>query len=497
MQSCDIFADTITINDPSMTKKRLFALCFIACCTPVTSFAKSELPVASRHATLLSPLSISASDSPLLENNTTQLFPPASTLKLVTALAAKISLGDQFRYTTAIYQEKDNLIIRFSGDPSLSRDALRSMLKQAKQTATGPINNIWLDGEAFSGYPQAVGTPWDILGVCYSAPSTAIMLDGNCVQGSLETHNDGSTRAYVPPHQPIRVTSSAVSVTKEQQKEQHCDLELATFGVNQYRLTGCLTHRKSPLPLKFAVSQPSQYVASVIKDEITMLNWSIKGAIAIAAKSPQTDSKPLAVHHSQALPELLAVMLKESNNLYADSLTKTMGAQMFSQAGTFSNGVQAIKTTLMTKAGIDLESAVLEDGSGLSRNNRMTAQQMAEVLQFIWHENQDLQLIKLLPIAGESGTLQYRSSMRLHPVKGALLAKSGSLFGTYNMAGYGLNSQGEINTLFVQFVTDYHPSIDTNASPKTRPITRFERAFYEQVVQYSHSLAQTTQKAQP
>ncbi|MCJ2375838.1 D-alanyl-D-alanine carboxypeptidase/D-alanyl-D-alanine-endopeptidase [Vibrio sp. ZSDZ34] len=480
-----------------MTKKRLFALYFILCCTSVASFAKSELPVTSRHAIFLSPLNTSTSDLPLLENNAAQLFPPASTLKLVTALAAKMSLGDQFRYTTAVYQEKDNLIVRFSGDPSLSRDALRSMLKQAKQTAKGKINNIWLDGEAFSGYAQAVGTPWDILGVCYSAPSTAIMLDGNCVQGSLETHKDGSTRAYVPPHQPIIVTSTALSVTKEQQAEQHCDLELVTSGINQYRLTGCLTHRSSPLPLKFAVSKPSLYVASVIKDELAMLNWSINGTVAANANAAQSASKPLAMHHSQALPELLAVMLKESNNLYADSLTKTMGAKMFSQAGTFSNGVQAIKATLMEQARIDLESAVLEDGSGLSRNNRMTAQQMANVLLFIWREDQDLQLIKLLPIAGESGTLQYRSSMRLHPVKGALLAKSGTLFGTYNMAGYGLNSQGEINTLFVQFVTDYHQPVEASASPKTRPITRFERAFYEQVVQYSHSLAQTTQKAQP
>ncbi|MGT0150760.1 D-alanyl-D-alanine carboxypeptidase [Vibrio metschnikovii] len=58
--------------------------------------------------------------------------------------------------------------------------------------------DIWLDISQFSGYQRAVGWPWDSLGVCYSAPVSAVNLDGNCIQASIYTQDNGSTRVYVP-----------------------------------------------------------------------------------------------------------------------------------------------------------------------------------------------------------------------------------------------------------------------------------------------------------
>ncbi len=139
---------------------------------PLSSFAASleatqYLPDGSRSALLLAPLS-SPSES-LVSQHVDQFFPPASTLKVVTALAAKLLLPNDFRFETVLSHSKNTLIIRYTGDPTFSRESLTTMLKEAKASVGNNIDTIWLDDSAFTGYQRAVGWPWDILGVCYSA----------------------------------------------------------------------------------------------------------------------------------------------------------------------------------------------------------------------------------------------------------------------------------------------------------------------------------------
>ncbi len=170
-------------------------------------------------------------------------------------------------------------------------------------------------------------------------------------------------------------------------------------------------------------------------------------------------------------------MLKKSNNLIADNLTKTMGKRFFVQAGSFTNGTEAIKQIIYSKTNINLNDAQLADGSGLSRNNRMTVSDMSQVLNYIWKNDKELDLLQLLPIAGESGTLKYRQSMRKAPIKGQLQAKSGSLYGSYNMAGYMLDKTGQPKGTFVQFITDYYIDKRESDASITPPIFQFKSTF--------------------
>ncbi|MGO2405218.1 serine-type D-Ala-D-Ala carboxypeptidase [Vibrio litoralis] len=429
--------------------------------------------------------------STLLGQNNDQLFPPASTLKLVTALAAKIELGDDFRYSTQLEQNGKDLVVRFSGDPSLTSADISQLLKNANiSTISG---DLILDSSAFTGYEKAVGWPWDILGVCYSTPSSAITLNGNCVMASIYTNADGSTRVFTPKHQPVNVSTTATAITRKQQKEQYCDLELTTTPANHYRLSGCLVKRDQPLPLNFAVQNAFLYASAtlhqILDEQSIKLKGSIKLATAVTTKEQSTKKQPtqeqakntkvLAKHLSVPLPVLLEHMLKDSDNLYANNLTKTLGEHYFNQAGSFANGTEAIKQILNKQAKVDLSNAVLEDGSGLSRNNRVTPNQLYSVLKFIKANDHNLDFIRLMPTAGIDGTLKYRSSMRKAPIKGNIVAKSGSLFATHNMAGFVLNEQGEPTTMFVQLVTDYHPQNNTSTIP---PLTQFEQAFYQNLI---------------
>ncbi|CAH6828010.1 D-alanyl-D-alanine carboxypeptidase [Vibrio chagasii] len=433
-----------------------------------------------------------SNDSSELNTNSDDFYPPASTLKLVTALAAKLELGDDFHYTTSILRSGNDSIISFSGDPTLQREQLKSLLAQYAKSQSRTIKgNLYLDNTAYTGYQRAVGWPWDILGVCYSAPSSAMTLDSNCAQASIYTKDNGSTRVYIPAHYPIDVTTNAATVTRSGQKATQCDLELITTPNNSYTLSGCLVERKKPLPLKFAIQNPELYTSQVVNSLLKELKIQVKGDVLIAAKEGTNKATLVASHHSAKLPELLDTMLKKSDNLIADNLTKTLGAKFYVQPGSFNNGTEAIKQILLTKANINLSKAQLVDGSGLSRNNRMRSQTMAKVLRYIWENDSQLKLIEAMPTSGMNGTLKYRQSMRKAPIQSNIIAKSGSLYGTYNMAGYGLDESGKPSSLFVQFVRDYFPEEQDPDKPVEAPITQFERAFYKDVIEYSQTQSQS------
>ncbi len=423
-------------------------------------------------------------------NPTDQLFPPASTLKIVTALAAKLELGDGFTFNTKLESSGSDAIISFSGDPTLLTSDLQKMLTRAKKNGLRKINgDLWLDNSAFTGYDRALGWPWDILGVCYSAPVSAISLDDNCVQASLYTQKNGKTRAYVPEHQPIQVTTRAQTVSSSTKKSRHCELGLIAKPSNHYELTGCIVDRgDKPLPLKIAVQDPELYTSKKIEHLLRKTGIVLRGKIRIGTP-PDKKRQLQALHQSKPLPRLLDVMLKRSDNLIADALTKTLGAKFFIQPGSFANGTQAIKQIIFAHTGINIQSARLEDGSGLSRSNRLSAPSMAAILRYIWRNEHKLNLIAIMPKSGESGTLHYRKSMRKAPIKGQLIAKSGSIYGTYNMAGYGLDKNGQPNTVFVQFVSDYFPDKNSGKRASLPPITQFEKLFYQDVIRFSQTTA--------
>ncbi|WP_278183066.1 serine-type D-Ala-D-Ala carboxypeptidase [Vibrio misgurnus] len=448
------------------------------------SGAVHKLPAGTRYALLIEPIHAT---QPTLALNADGYYPPASTLKILTALAAKLELGDEFRFSTELLRAKQDWAIHFSGDPTLTSADINALLQQLKVHSGGQIDgDLWLDDSAFSGYQRAVGWPWDILGVCYSAPVSAINLDSNCIQASIYTEPQGKTRVYVPEHHPVHVQSQTISVSQAQQESLRCDLELTTSPENHYQLAGCLVQRDKPLALKLAVQDTGLYTQRIVYRLLGQLNIKLKGQVKIGTP-PFAPLERVAQHQSAPLAELLPLMLQKSDNLIADSLTKTLGQHFYLQPGSFANGTQAIKQILYSRAGIDLQDSPLADGSGLSRNNRIRPQVMLEILRYIYQHDAELGLIAMLPSAGQSGTLQYRRSMRSPLVSGQIKAKSGSLYGTYNMAGFIVDQQQRPTTLFVQFITDYFPPPAQPTVVVEAPIVQFESELYQQLIEWDRS----------
>ncbi|WP_438969832.1 D-alanyl-D-alanine carboxypeptidase/D-alanyl-D-alanine endopeptidase [Methylophaga sp.] len=431
--------------------------------------AMSKLPAGSEASVLVLD---AKTGQALISHNETTFRPPASVQKLVTALAATLQLGANFKFNTDIEVKDKDIIFRFSGDPSLRRDDIRKLIGKLKKDRDVIQGNIYLNASAFNDFELADGWPWDNLGVCYSAPSSAISLDDNCAVAKMVFKDRERTRLgfEISRDAPINIIENLEIL--DGLEKRYCNFKLMADKTNQYKLGGCVGRHEIPRFLSFAVQNTELYTAEMIRRELKHAGIDLRGEII---RNDRASGVVIAHHQSDALSVLLDEMIKDSDNLIADNLLKAVGRSYYNEPGSFDNGVSAVKAVLKDKAGIDFSDAQLADGSGLSRNNRLTAEHIMQIVQFIY-THPELNLIDTFSESDKSGTLRYRYSLRTEELKRRVRGKTGSLYGTYNIAGI-LETKSGKDVLFVQFVTNYHHP-DFHRHEK-REIRRFERKLYQ------------------
>ena len=172
---------------------------------------------------------------------------PASTMKLLTALGATLYLGHDYRFETRLMVSEEtrngslirgDLIVQFVGDPSLKRRDLRNLFAQLRdQGVTRIAGDVVLDISAFNGYDRGRGWSWDDLGICYTAPASAIVVDRNCVKGFLDTGaaGQGSARVHLATPRAIAVSSEVNVLTRDadELEQRLCELELERLANNR------------------------------------------------------------------------------------------------------------------------------------------------------------------------------------------------------------------------------------------------------------------------
>ncbi|MGO4999027.1 D-alanyl-D-alanine carboxypeptidase/D-alanyl-D-alanine endopeptidase [Oceanisphaera sp. W20_SRM_FM3] len=420
------------------------------------------------------------------------LLKPASTQKLVTTLAGALALGPDWRYQTQVYYRGQlneghlvgDLLVDFVGDPTLKREQLRDLLKRSGVTHIS--GNLLLNQARFSGYDRGNGGSWNDLSLCYTAPVSALILDRNCVQGALYANAGQAARATVPAHQPVKVSAEVEVVNSTEQKRSFCSLDVEMTPPNQYRLLGCIGPRKEPWPLRFAIQDVSAWGQDLSRWALGQAGIRLSGTIKDSRiHLAEQDWQPLASHQSPPLTELTRVILEQSDNLYADSLLRTLGAEHFQQAGSFANGTQAVREILLKEANLNLGPSWLADGSGLSAHNLLRAQDLLAVLLVIANEPRAQWLKDLLPVSGESGTLLYRKSVQDPSLKGKIQAKTGTIAHVQNLAGF-LDADNGQQKVFVLLqnalsISPQHEK-DIAAGIGEWPARRFERDWLSSAV---------------
>ena len=379
----------------------------------------------------------------LFQKNADNYFMPASNEKLLTAFAALLYLGDNFTYQTRLFADttkiqngilNDNVYLQFSGDPEFTMVQLERLIKTLSQAGIKQINGkLSIDDSAFDQTSMSPGTTWDDKDYCWGAPVSAIIIDKNCVKTTLVPAVKPSVAARMTaPAYPQSMTYIN-NVTTALPNADKCVTHVKRGNQNAYVIDGCI----HPVPTK------PRAIENSIDDARANLQFLLiylldKNKIA-STKSFEfakiTNAPPLlASQLSPPLHGLIKKMLKESDNMIANALFKTMGMVYSKDSGTFENGSAAVRDMLVKSIKLEIPDTTVVDGDGTSRYDFLTPNQLVTLLQSASTFKHAELFHDALPIGGIDGTLAYR--MKTAPALGQVYAKTGSETAVSTLSGY-------------------------------------------------------------
>jgi serine-type D-Ala-D-Ala carboxypeptidase/endopeptidase (penicillin-binding protein 4) len=417
----------------------------------------------------------------LYAQNPRTFLMPASNMKIVTMAAAADRLGWDYTFQTRVVATgtidgvgvlHGDLVIVGSGDPSLGGrptsgpaivDAWADGIRAAGITSVD--GRIVGDDNAFDDEGLGAGWAWDYLSAGYAAPTGALDFNENVVQIVFRPGaavGDAVAAEIRPGASGLEVSGAARTVAANGE----LDLSLSRMpGGGVLRVSGTVPLGRSEVTRTVSVDNPTMFVAGSLRRALVAKGVAVSGEAVdvdtLPAAPDLAAARTLVTYQSPTLAEIGKVMLKSSQNLYADTLLKRLGAQPAGAAATTSAGIKAVQEVL-GRWGIAQDRYVQVDGSGLSRYNYLTADVLALVLA---HVAADARLRGAfadgLPIAGVDGTIASR--MKGTSAQGNARAKTGSIANARALSGYVTSADGE-PLVFSMIVNNFNvPQSDADA----------------------------------
>ncbi len=418
-------------------------------------FAQAELPATVLDALKkadIPPQSVAVyvqaveNNSPILSHNADKSMNPASVMKLVTTSAALDMLTPSYRWKTEIYKDGNvkngvlngNLIIKGYGDPSFKAQEFWRMLMSLQQAGINEIKgDLIIDKSYFAKNVGNRKTFDDETWRAYNAEPSAFLVNGRNTSFKFVTSEAGvniSQEFELPELQII----NHMKITQE-----NCGEWRSRFGYTVKSLenmavvtfSGTFSPDCGERYLELSVFDDEKYAFYSFRKLWRELGGKFNGKLRLQ-ESPIGAVKVLE-QVSDPLGYVIRDINKWSNNLMARQLLLTIGAEKNGAPATETNGVAAINTWLLGR-GLNFNELVVENGSGLSRIERISAEHLGRLLVSTYNSPVMPELMASLPILSQDGTVKKRlidsqSSGRAH-------LKTGSLDGVSAIAGYEIDA---------------------------------------------------------
>lgn len=379
---------------------------------------------------------------PRINYRADQLVSPASTMKLVTTYAALDRLGPAYNWYTRIYTDGDisdgslkgNLYIQGGGDPKLVMERLWALLRQVQQRGVKVIvGDIVLDRSAFV-LPAHNAADFDDEPLRpYNASPDALLLNfKSVILRFVPDRALGIAKVQLsPPMAGLTVPDSVPLNTKLKSCPTNWrnQLQLDATQSGQWLLGGSYPAACGELNWSVAYPDPEVFANKAVEGMWRELGGSLTGTVHAGVTPAQLT--PLMTEPSLSLTEIVRDVNKYSNNVMADHVFLAQGSVGGrGQAMTFEAAQNAIEQWWVQKLGNPQGSLIIDNGSGLSRTARVTAQGMGRMLANAWHSPVMPEFIASLPAVGVDGT------MRRSRANASAHIKTGSLRDVNAIAGY-------------------------------------------------------------
>lgn len=384
-----------------------------------------------------------------------RFFVPASTLKLVTTAAALTELGPDYYMQTLILgtdptDEYTTLQLLGAGDPSFEDAGVEQLAEQLVQEGVNQVDVLYGNEALFPGEAVNPNWEWEDVQAGYGAPVNALILNLNEIGFSLHPQALGEPLRVVweDPQQTIgwSIENYSTTVTADEPEFLRVGREL---GRPVLRVWGQLIENSASEPVSIAEPHPGQAFLDALQGAL-MERGIVVQQTQLATPPAEYSWQVLATVESPSLAELLKPTNQASTNVYAEALLKTLGAQSSDADDATEAGIEVVRQVLQGW-GIDTDSIVMVDGSGLARKNLITPETLVEVLRAMARSPHADVYQDSLAIAGVTGTL--RNRLQDTPAEGRLYGKTGAISRNFALAGY-LNPDGDFPLAFSLFLNN-------------------------------------------
>jgi len=407
----------------------------------------------------------------VLEHNSSISLVPASTLKILTSAAALETFGPDHRFKTTLAYTGNisegrtlngNIILQGGGDPTFLsprfekhyKNAIKNMVQEIQNSGIRWINgNVVGDGSYF-GLPQIPDTwIWEDMGNYYGSPAFALNVFDNTYSLTFKTGSAGSLSSITNTNPELPQLKFENRVTAADNKQDNAYI-YGSYLSNKRVIKGTIPENRKSFSIKGSIPDPAKIAAHQIFAALKTKGIGISGeARSNYDESKQAKFQPLLEINSPPLSEIIEQLNMKSINLYAETMLLHLGKKANKKCSVEA-GCESLKT-FWENTGMDISGLYLEDGSGLSRANAITPEQLVFVLQHMHQSKNDKSFKQSLPIAGKSGTLKSFGKNTI--LEGKLKAKSGYMSRAMSYTGYLTTESGE-ELAFAVMVNNYNCS---------------------------------------
>jgi serine-type D-Ala-D-Ala carboxypeptidase/endopeptidase (penicillin-binding protein 4) len=409
----------------------------------------------------------------LYSHDAEKSFTPASNMKVYTTAVGLDLLGGDYRWRTSVYARKQadsngvidgELILYGRGSPDLvskpkgDAPSLAKLADQIYQAGVREVRGgVVGDASYFRGELFGMGWQWNDLQWYFGAEPSALSIDENTVEVTMSpaAKKGESANVIISPNQNVvRVTNNATTGEPD---------AVTTIGINRglsdnnLKVWGGFPVGGRAFSAFISVHDPALWAAALFKQALIARGVKVSGEVRSRDfRSPETDkfdpqkAVELAYQNSEPLAEIVRQTNKESNNLFAELILRTVGKERSSFApdpdarknaarGDDEAGTAVVRAWLEGK-GIATRAVAIRDGSGLSRLDLVTPETTARLLLAMTSSRAAAEFHDSLPNAGHDGTL----SSRLKNLTGRIFAKTGTLTYTHSLSGYATTQRNDV-----------------------------------------------------
>ena len=424
----------------------------------------------------------------LIRHNAEQPMNPASTMKLLTTHAALEMLGPAFTWKTEALVDNPpvnglldgDLYLRGSGDPRLGLEQFWLFLRQLRARGISHIRgDLVLDRSAFELAPHDPAEFDNEPLRPYNAGPDALLVNLKSLSFILHPEASAGARRVVVLHKTPGTEqhlTNALQVSDSDCGDWREKLQISLNG-NSIILRGNFPAACGDKTLNLSPWPADLQIEMLFRSLWQELGGTLHGHVR--SGMVPASAQLLAVHESPPLAEVVRDINKYSNNVMARQLFLTLDA---ARPATPAGAQHAIHAWLAGKK-LSMPELVLDNGSGLSRTERISADNLARLLQAAWHSPVMPELMASLPLAGTDGTLKRR--LETSSAAGRAHLKTGYLENVRSLAGYVITPSGK-RWIVVFLIND----------PKARQGKRAMDALIEWVARQD-SAAPVTEANQP